>query len=226
MIIGLGLIGCTSYEPTSDLPEASLQTLPELVETGAFAVGADPYVETERQEALFNADLVARGILAVLILAENRGDRAVFLRRSDVRLRLPSGRSVASGSIDAVASRFQVERASGFWPTFLFGMAGQFASASMARGAEVDRRKDYSAKELEDTTLAPGESVQGFVFFVLARGTEAFDEADLRMRFVEVGKLESEVVTLALHGLAFPQVALEPKNQPGIHWDERKPQEP
>ena len=201
-------LGCASYAPTAPPPAPALRDLPVVKRSSTVALGADAYTNPSLQDALFDANLVAEGVLPVMVVVENHGEREVLVRRSSVRLAIPGVRSVASGTMNAVASRFE-KGSSHFWASFFFGLPGALIAETASDRAAVDRRADYGAKGFVDANLPPGGSASGFVFFVLARGTEEFDEADLQVRFVDTQSATSELVSVRLQGLGFPGVPLD-----------------
>jgi hypothetical protein len=206
-LISICGLGCASYAPTAAPPTPALRDLPAVERSGSVAVGADAYTDPALQDALFDANLVAEGVLPVMIVVENHGEREVLVRRSSVRLAIPGVRSVASGTMSSVASRFEKGN-SHFLATFFFGVPGALIADHASDRAADDRRADYGAKGFADANLAPGESSSGFVFFVLAHGTEGFGEADLQVRFVDTQSATSELVSVRLNDLGFPGVPL------------------
>ena len=66
-----------------------------------------------------------------------------------------------------------------------FGIIGMLAASSAEEKARTARMADYKDKAFKEALLGPNESAHGFVFFIPPRGTESFDKAKLRVRFVD-----------------------------------------
>ena len=82
LFLGFLLVGCAFYTPSSaPVPEP---TPTAWVIQGTLAVAADPYADTERQKAIFDADLNEADVIAIQIVTENRGSKAVLVRPSDI----------------------------------------------------------------------------------------------------------------------------------------------
>jgi len=195
----VALSGCASYTPSSaPIPKAG--SMPGWVTEGAVAIGADPHVQADRQKAVFDADLGEAGVLPVQVLVQNRGDRGLLVRRSDIALVLPDARMLSPAGASAVAAK--LESIGGVvGASIAFGMIGFLAASSAEDKARAARQTDFRSKELQDVTLGKEESVHGFVFFIPPQGTPAFDEATLTVRVVDVEDGSSVVVRLPLRGL-------------------------
>jgi hypothetical protein len=182
--------------------------MPGWVTEGAVAVGADPYVQAERQKEVFDGDLSGAGILPVQVLFENRGDRRLLVRRSDILLELPDGTRLSPVGAMAAAARLDSYAgigAAGFANVLTLGLAAPIyhvATLSEQRAREA-RLADFTQKELQDVTLEKDGSLHGFVFFIPPQGTPAFNEASLEVRIVDVEVGSTIVLRLPLMGLGF-----------------------
>jgi hypothetical protein len=82
-----------------------------------------------------------------------------------------------------------------------------------ASGAEEEARTvrtaDYKEKSFKETTLGQDESAHGFIFFIPPRGTEPFDKATLRVRFIDFDSATSEIVEVPLSGLNYEETKKE-----------------
>ena len=194
------LAGCASYEPrTAPVPEAGAMRAWRT--EGALAVGADPYVELERQKAVFDADLTEEGVLPIQVFVQNRGERKVLVRASDIVLALSDGREITPQGASAVAAKLE-KRQMHFWPTFFLGLPGAIASSAVSDKARTDRQADYRSKELQEVTLRQDNSAHGFIYFIIpAPATPAFTEATLKVRFIDAEEATSVTVALRLSGL-------------------------
>jgi hypothetical protein len=90
---------------------------------------------------------------------------------------------------------------------------GALAASSAEEKARTARTADYKEKAFRDATLGEGESAHGFVFFIPPRGIEAFDEAKLRVRFVDFDEATSEFVDVPLAGLGYEEAKGRKKDE-------------
>jgi hypothetical protein len=162
---------------------------------GFVEVGADPYVQAERQKAVFDAELNEVGVLPIQVFIQNHGDRPVVVRSSDMRLILPGGMTVDPSGATEVVVKMEKHPVS-----FRFGSAGADRVFEMK-----DRRADYLRKKFGDVVLGKKESVHGFVYMIPPRGpfSDVIREATLSVRCVDPESATSFVVYLPLKGLAF-----------------------
>lgn len=193
--------GCASYTPTSvPIPQAG--AMPAWRTEGAVAVGADPYTQLERQEAVFGGDLNKEGVIPIQVFLQNQGDRRLLVRPSDMVLVLPDGSQMNPAGATATAAK--LESSGGvIASTIAFGIVGYLVAASAADKARTARLEDYRRKELQDTKLEKNASIHGFVYFIPPPGTPAFTESTLVVRVVDSEELTSLVVHLPLHGVEF-----------------------
>jgi hypothetical protein len=162
------------------------------------AEGADPYWQRDRQVAYFDYDLRALGILPVLLRVENRGERTLLARPSDVLLRLPDSTRVSPASPSSVTSRIQGDTSNLVNVlTYLTSFDSEAASAAGDQ-AVWDREADLKKLGLSEGRLDPGGTVRGFVYFVLPSAVRPFTEATIEVRFLDVEEGSSFVVPLAL----------------------------
>lgn len=201
-LIGLLLGACASYTPSSaPVPEP---TPTEWVVQDTLAVAADPFADAERQKTAFDADLNEAGVIAIQVIAENRGPRAMLVRFSDMILELPDGKKFSPSGITTVVNKVG-ESGSVVGAAIAFGIIGAIAASSAEESARTARTADYKEKAFKKTTLGQDESAHGFVFFIPPRGTEPFDEAKLRVRFVDFDAATSEMVEVSLSGLDYEE---------------------
>ena len=178
--------GCASsayQEGPVPLPAVSAMPASQIV--GAVAVGADPYVEPGRLVAAFGRDLHKARLLPVQVSIENRGERRVWIRGSEIVLELPQGPQVAP------ASRGQEERpkpspgpssspalvAVAGTTLFIVALAFPLLFVALLKDSSeswqdaFQRKMDYWRKELKDLILGKEESAHGFVYFHIPSGT-------------------------------------------------------
>src|SRR5262249_56691806 len=77
------LEGCASYTPTK-VELLKPEAMPLWVREGVVAVGADPYIQTERQKAAFDGDMGDQGILPVQVYVLYDSQRRLLVRASDM----------------------------------------------------------------------------------------------------------------------------------------------
>lgn len=209
-MIGLLLGACASYTPSSaPVPEPATT---EWVVQGTLAVAADPFADAERQKSTFDADLNEADVIAIQVVAENRGPRAMLVRPSDMILELPDGKKFSPSGITTVVSKVG-ESGSVVGSAIAFGIIGAMVASSAEDSARTARTADYKAKAFKETTLRQDESAHGFVFYIPPRGTEPFDEAKIRVRFVDFDAATSEFVEAPLNGLDYEEAVTKKKDE-------------
>jgi len=203
-ILSLWLASCASYTPSSaPVPEPGPT---DWVAGGTVAVAAEAFSDQERQKANFDADFDAANVVAIQLVAENRGARKVLVRPSDMALQLPQGRTLAPSGVTTVVSTVG-ESGSVVAAALAFGIVGALAASSAEEQARTARTADYTEKAFKESTLGEAESAHGFVFFIPPPGTGPFDSAILRVRFVDIDSATSEHVEVPLAGLAYQGAA-------------------
>jgi hypothetical protein len=171
-----------------------LEQMPSHTLEQPIALGAEPYWQRDRQVEVFDDDLGSAGILAVLVCFENRDERTLLARPSDVLLRLPDGVPVSPAGPSSVASR--LEHRSAY--VLANGVYYAYRTNVAIDQARSDREADLVKKGLPERRLGRGKRALGFVFFVLPSTVEPFTEATLEVRFVDVEEGSSFVVSLPL----------------------------
>ena len=202
--LGLLLASCASYTPSSapvPQPEPT-----EWVVSGSLAVAAEAFSDEARQKAIFDADLDKAEVVAIQVVAENRGARRMLVRPSDMVLQLPEGQKFSPSGITTVVNKVG-ESGSVIGAAIAFGIIGVIAASNAEEKARTARTADYKEKAFKESTLSEADSAHGFVFFIPPRGTEPFDRAKLRVRFVDIDTATSEYVEVPLAGLAYQGTA-------------------
>ncbi len=196
----LGLGGCASYEPSS-APVAEPMDLSFATVKGA-RVGAQPYTDRELQAATFDADLDESDVIAIQVMVENLGPAPMLVRAPDARLEMPNGRTIAPSGVSRTVGRID-EDGSVVGAGIAFGIIGVMVASGEEDKAKQARRIDYEAKSLGTVELYPGDSKDGFVFFLPPRTAPAFDRATLKVRFIDPAVGESWWVELPLSGISY-----------------------
>lgn len=200
----LAVSGCASYTPSS-IPVPKTGAVPSWQIEGSIGVGADPYVQVDRQKAVFDGDLASQGVLPIQVLVRNEGSRRYLLRGATMMLTLPDGSQLSPVGATAVAAKMEGGGGVIGW-TIAFGLIGFLAASSAEDQARAARLADYRSKEFQDVTLGKDESAHGFVYFIPPPGTTPFTEAVLNVRIVDTEEFKSFVVRLPLHELGFKGV--------------------
>lgn len=166
--------GCASYELVA-LPVRDADVYPTAHERAGVAVAVDAIDDPRRAARYFGADLVESGILPVLVVVSNHGERRVEVSPAD--LLLFEGRDVVDPLPLEHVLRVPKQRA--------FLLRDETAARLEAF---------YGGLAFRDVVLAPGESYQGVLFFDAPR-----EEPESRFdRFFRVARLFPEPA-LRLH---------------------------
>lgn len=201
--------GCV-YSPTVN-PMPTIETVPVAKSEQSAAVGADPFVQRERQKAVFNAELGEVGVLPIQVFVRNDGDRTLWVRPSDITLTLPDGNEIHSSRAAAISALKDPDSAYIIGPLLLFGPVLAIVASSSIEEARSARLKDFQSKEFPDTVLNKNESAHGFVFFVPPREAKSFSNALLNVRLVDNTAHSSFVIQLPLTALDFMRKEVESK---------------
>ncbi len=90
LMMAAGCASRTTYT-ASLTPIPPSETMPVWRTERALAVGVDPYVQPERQQAVFDAKLHERGVLPIELFTQNQGDRVLRLDHGNIALEFPDG---------------------------------------------------------------------------------------------------------------------------------------
>jgi len=155
--------GCASYKPTATPVEQV--TDKELVfNAEGYGAKVEPYLDKARQQQYFNADFTKAGFLVVDVVVKNEGKDPVEVRPYDIYLVFPGGSQMAPMEGKVVATQIE-ENGSVVGSVLMFGLVGGIVATQAEHDAKNARILDYGAKELKETTLAPGASAQGYLFY-------------------------------------------------------------
>jgi hypothetical protein len=190
------VVGGCAAKKLPDPPAPSVVSYPYSQITDGLAVAIQPLTNAQESTRYFGTDLLSRGILAVLVSAENRDSQANFLLSKD-RFALRAGQTegsgvsgrgqIASGAGNAVATVGGVGMVVGpllVAPVAIFGL-------KMISDEEAIKHS-FTTKELPTKTLAAGEETHGFVYFQLPQGHLGPGQWTLHLEAVD---LKSKAVT-------------------------------
>lgn len=202
-IILVAISGCAHYSSTS-APIPVVGSMPVCQTEGALEVGADPYIQPDRQKTVFGCDLNAVGILPIQVYVQNKGKDRLLIRPSDMVLEFPDGTQISPVGASAAAAKMEsIGRVVG--ASLAFGLIGMLAASKAEDKARADRLEDYRRKELQEAKLGKGDSAHGFLYFSPAQGTQALSSGVLLIRAVNVDDGSSFVARVPLTGLTPPQ---------------------
>jgi hypothetical protein len=199
----VALSACASYNPSS-APIPLAGSMPHRAEVVDAVVGADPYTQPERVKTIFDGDLNAAGVLPIQVFVENKGQKRLLVRPSDMILELPDGRLNQPASASAAAAKMESSGKVAA-ATIGFGLLGYLASTSAEDEARAARLEDFKRKEFKEAKLGNGESAYGFLYFLPPSGTQDLSSAKLAVRLVDIETGESSVVKVPLTGKALTE---------------------
>lgn len=168
LAIMLSLHGCATYTPTL------VRLIPSGPDTkkaanGDLTVLAEEFFSEEKSQRAFDADMLAEGVLAILISVENIGREPFDVNIADVRLRGGEKLFKLLAPEDAAvrAQRGTAGRALG-WSVIVPIITIPFAiGASAVHTGNVNQQivRDFIAKSLPDGAVLPNKERSGFVYF-------------------------------------------------------------
>lgn len=214
------LPGCATYK-VKDAAQAKLETMPHRLDAAELSLGVDPYVEDDREQRIFAANLLAAAVLPVQVMVKNHGERPVRIEPDHFKLILPNEHMAAPRSALEVAQVFAPKEGVGDYASagagVLGGLAGPigmiagrllgFVSSGVFDRYRAEalqaRQQDYARKEFKNALLAKDQSASGFLFFVLPKETSAFDQATLTLTVIK-DPTETASLKMLLTGLGYP----------------------
>lgn len=188
----LSLAGCASIKP----PDVRVQPASQyqlFQEKEGLKISIDPFLDEDKVKKFFGVDLLAEGILPVLVIAENYNTKnSYFLQKDNFLLELAIDESAALSSqgvelselkrqqeeIESAGERWrEIAQAHGRPPLTpgslevnavlaITGAIILYDKIATDRKMEVFKH-NFIEKELMDKTLYPGRSHHGFIYFEL-----------------------------------------------------------
>lgn len=183
LCFAIGMSGCATmslpeYEPAPP-SEFRARASVESLDVAAYAMESEQEVTT-----YFGANLPNEGVLPVLVVVSNHGPKSFLLRRDDVLLQagpaVAGAASTAQSGVDSGGTGVAVAGA------VLMSPILQFTGFKMMSDAQVIAR-NMAAKELQATTVSPGKTVHGFVYFGMTRSVWEQSAWTVRVRLRELG---------------------------------------
>ena len=166
----LGLLGCTTPNASVQYTPPATATLASTREANGLKITVDPVFDSARSKAYFKADTSGMGILAIHIRAENTNPDASFLVQKK-NLRFASGASPQTGGApQAVEVRKDAADVVGVTGTALLSGPLLLGACVAVNNAAVIQQ-NLTQAEMRDQTLSPGQSVSGFVYCSVQKGS-------------------------------------------------------
>lgn len=170
-VLGVGLLatGCATMEVTK-LPTRNADTYAQHAEKDGVTVAVRPLTDEREIKDMFKVDLRAKGLLPILLVAENHSAASSFILAKDKVSVLDETTGLASSS-----RQTKVASDTGGAVTATVGAAAislplVVAGLKLASDATVIQH-NLADKELYSRTLGPGQKAQGFIYFQYPRGT-------------------------------------------------------
>ena len=201
LIVMAWLVGCAKYQASSvSVPKGP--DMPAWRAQGPVAVGADPYVDLERQEAVFGGNLNKAGVFVIQLFVINRGDNELMIRTSEITLMLPGEIEIIPAGAAAAAQRME-KKDEVVAATCCCGIPGFLVASDAADKRRQARSEDYRQKEFRQVSLRPGDSSHGFLYFIPPDYIQPFSSAVLKVAFWDIVEGKTFDVSVPLSGIVF-----------------------
>lgn len=203
--------GCAKYQASSvSVPKGP--DMPAWRPQGPVEVGADPYVDLKRQEAVFGGNLNKAGVFPIQLFIINRGNNELMVRTSEITLMLPGEDEIIPAGATAAAQRME-EKGDVVAATICCGIPGFLVASDAADKRRQARSEDYRQKEFRQASLRPGESSHGFLYFIPPDYIKPFSSAVLKVEFWDIVEANAFDVSLPLSGIVFEEGSGKTKKQ-------------
>lgn len=169
----VGIAGCRSY-PVQPMPSIRADEAPARTTVAGVPVGAKSYTDSGEIKAIFNYDLMGKGVLPVFLVVDNRSDREIELLRARFEFETPSGSQLVPISPAAASTGHgRNAMAEAFW-------IGGIFSYDNANKFNEDMERDWINKAWPEVALLrPGRTKSGFLYFKVG---EDFSASGSRLR--------------------------------------------
>lgn len=213
LLTAIFLSGCASFQPAlryTDLLRPRTPTVSAVKEE--LTISVEEFASPNKSIQAFDANLVAQGILPLLVRIENNSATAYRIRQVDINASL-NGESMLAVYSDQAADQAATSEyaakalgwtvASGplfvvFWPVTIA------ASAAHTSGVNNRIRQHFANMEFTDKLLKPKQSFAGFVYFKLPAGVKKLENM-----IVSVEPREEESGSRVDFKLSLPTLDLE-----------------
>jgi hypothetical protein len=192
------LCGCSSGRKPDYHQTVASPTEHRMQEAG-LDVGIDPFVDNQRSREYFGVNSVSDGIAILHVRIRNESPDQTFLvekKNFHLTLRNTAGDRTADGK--------GIDRNSGGGEAVAWlGAAGGslpllFVGASMVASA-TEVQRNFVGKEMPDQTLAPGQDMEGFIYYNLVpKGKDWSDGAIVTIDLPKTATQQSAKLSIAL----------------------------
>ncbi|MGA2751057.1 MAG: hypothetical protein ABSG59_20000 [Verrucomicrobiota bacterium] len=169
-ILSLTLLesGCGTAPKLPDYRPGATAPTARIGRDAAVEISMDPFIERHRTEQFFGIDAVGKGIGIVFVHISNKSlDRTLLVEKKNFELvpvgaaggQTANGNKIERGTGGAQATAWLGASMASLGGLALIG----FASSSISHSTEVQR--NFVGKEMPDQTLAPGQAMEGFLYF-------------------------------------------------------------
>jgi hypothetical protein len=196
-VLLLGTVGCGTMKipAYSGTPSASAQTR----EVQGLKVTVDPFTDRERAGTYFKVNPTGRRVYIAHVRAENAGSDTAWLlceERMVLRGSWPGQELSAHGQ--NVEANLAAANAVGMAGAVALSIPMIFAGGKLTSDAMVVA-KNFVDKEWRNQTLSPGQSAQGFVYFMLPEKKTINDVTALEMMLLNVRNQQTSTVSFSLN---------------------------
>ena len=151
-------------------------------------VALDPFVESGRTKEYFDMDAVANGIAILHVRVTNKTVDQTFLVEKKGFQLLRNGGGALTDDGKSIEHSQASANALGITGAVLGGLGGTglllAGSAMVSHSTEIQR--NLTSKEMGDQTLSPGESMEGFIYFMpVNRGEDWTQGATVKINLTE-----------------------------------------
>lgn len=162
-LLGVLVAACSSA-PVA-IPPQAVETYQFQQILGGVRVAVDPFFTVERTRGAFRGgdEFPEKGLLPVRVVIDNGGAGDIRVDPSGFRLVRANGDTeVPLSPYDAFS---MIRLSVGWW-----GLGAGFVGGSVPAVRNEGRMKDIEARALKETTVSPGRSATGFVYFAIREG--------------------------------------------------------
>ena len=198
LLLCFSAVGCSTMH-LPDYAPGSVDAYKNTQTNGLITVAVEPMTDHAKVEEYFGTDLLAKGILPVLVVAENHSPSLSYMvsekeivlgtltRQGDPAVSGEAGNTMFAGAffVPIIAA-----------PALIVGGAKMISDS-----AEVKR--NFSGKALHATTLSPHERTHGFVYFALPRESDQQSNLSMQVKVFELGSstVHTFIFPLRLSGI-------------------------
>jgi len=198
-LTALVLAGCGTTVPQGKLVAPTIDTYRARASSDGLTVGCEALTEETRLQQLFARDLVARGVLPVMLTVQNDTGGSVIIREQDVVLTTARAAGEAIRHREQLAHNEVAPSKVAVGVLFL-GVMGGFIAQTSHEHQEYDRQNWMSEVALRSTTLAPGRATTGVVYFPIDSSWLATAPAVVVLVAERPGAAKPIVVAVPLDG--------------------------